>query len=663
MALLRSRVMCALLLTGGLTGACSSNGGGGGGGGDTDAAATTDTPTADTPTADAPRTDASSDARADASSDARADAPVVNPCASPRDLTGMAPGADGTLHVTGDSSASSGVGVGMIPTSCTQGAKGHAVVFQYTMRTTAVLRVSTANMGTDTAFDTVVAVLPSCGPVAPLACNDDVGSSDTRSTATTAATVMSGTRVFIAVGGFGDTPENADSGRFELTIAEVQPRASGAACTATDICATGTRCLSSPTMPGTTICVPDGTNGGACMTGRTCMTGLTCNNIGLCRMPLAMGATCTPTDACPANAHCVPVNPDGSLRRCLADGALGAACRVTGTACDMGACSAMMPTATAPGVCRTLVAAGMACDTSHGCMTGAHCLPLASDPTMTTCQTDGVAGAICRTTAPFCDMGLACSSSNPMTSAGICRATVAGTGACDLTGRTNTCTDPAECAPNATFSAGACAAPGTAAGVSCRTAAPFCDTGLTCSAMTPSAADPGVCQRAAAAGAACDYHYLATVCGGSTVCAPTSAAAGTCAMPRAEAEPNNTPMAPMTAVAASTVFQGAITPGTDVDCYAVTVPANGSLYLETTDGQDGCPAGADTFITLYNSAGAVIGYDDDGGIGLCSALDGVRAGPAHRLAAGSYVACVSAYGGAAGPAAISRYFLTVGLVP
>ena len=346
--------MCALLLAGGLTGACSSNGGGGGGGGDTDASTTPDTAT---DTATDARTDASTDVRSDAPSDARTDAPVVDPCASPRDLTGMAPGTDGSLHVMGNSSSSSGVGVGMIPASCTMGAKGHAVVFQYTMRSTAVLRVSTANAGTSTDFDTVVAVLPSCGNVATLACNDDVSQSDAHSTATTAATVMMGTRVFIAVGGYGRDAASADSGAFELTIQEVVPRASGAACTATDICATGTHCLANPTAPATTICVPDGTNGGACMAG-ACMTGLACAGTGVCRAPLALGAACTASDACPASAHCAAVTPDGSLRRCLADGSLGAACRITGTACDMGTCSATMPTATAPGVCRIAVAAG-----------------------------------------------------------------------------------------------------------------------------------------------------------------------------------------------------------------------------------------------------------------------------------------------------------------
>ena len=145
--------------------------------------------------------------------------------------------------------------------------------------------------------------------------------------------------------------------------------------------------------------------------------------------------------------------------------------------------------------------------------------------------------------------------------------------------------------------------------------------------------------------------------------APTSATAGTCATPRMETEPNNTPMAPTAAVTASTVYQASLMPGTDVDCFAVTVPTNGSLYLETSDGQGGCPTGADTLITVYNAMGAVVGYNDDGGAGLCSALDGVRAGPTHRLAAGNYVACVSAYGGAAGPAAVAQYFLTVGVVP
>lgn len=246
---------------------------------------------------------------------------------------------------------------------------------------------------------------------------------------------------------------------------------------------------------------------------------------------------------------------------------------------------------------------------------------------------------------------------------GLCRTTVAGTGACDLQGRSSTCAAPNECAPNATFTAGACAAPGAAASVSCRTTGAACDAGLACSVAMPSAMDTGICQRAAAAGAACDYQYGATSCAGATVCAPTSSTAGTCATARAEVEPNNTPMMPQAAVTASTVFQAAITPGTDVDCFGVTVPANASLFLMTSDGHDGCPAMADTLLTLYTAAGAQLASNDDGGPGLCSLLDGVRAGPAHRLAAGTYVVCANAYAGPAGPAPIAQYFVTVGIVP
>jgi hypothetical protein len=616
-------------------------------------------PTPDASRADAPRVDAPR-------ADAPGDRPVstVDPCTGARDLSGMTPGADGAIHVTGDNSAAPGVGLGTLPMACvTGGAKGGVVVFQYTMRTSALLRVSTDNAGTAADLDSVVAVLPTCArAAAPLACNDDAASGNLHSTATTAATVAAGTHVFVVVGGFGMDATMASTGAFELTVREVTPVASGQACTDADVCAAGSHCLASPTAPAARVCVPDGTTGGACTAGATCAAGLACAGTGVCRAPLAANATCLPTDACATGTHCAAVNPDGSLRRCLADGGAGAACRVTGAACDASlACSATMPTATAPGVCRAMVAVGAACDPAHACPTGAHCLSGAADPTMVTCQADGALGTLCRRTATPCDAGLACSAADPTMQTGICQTVVMGAGACDLQGRTSTCAGTSECAPNASFTAGTCAAPGTAAGVSCRTAGAACDAGLTCSEMTPSADAPGVCQRVVAAGAACDYQFGATACMGAAVCAPSSVAAGTCAAARVEAEPNNTPAAPQAAITASTVFQAAITPNTDVDCFAVSVPANGSLFLLTSDGHDGCPAMADTLLTLYTAAGVALGTNDDGAA-LCSLLDGTRAGPAHRLAAGTYVACVSAYGGARGPAAIAQYFLTVGVV-
>jgi hypothetical protein len=621
-----------------------------------DAGRTADAAATDAPRADAPRADVSGDRPA----------VTTDPCTGVRDLSAMTPGADGAIHVTGDSSAAPGVSLGTLPMGCvTGGSKGAVVVFQYTMRTSALLRVSTANPGTDESLDSVVAVLPTCSPTAAaLACNDDVSSASLLSTATTAANVAAGTRVFVVVGGFGMDAASAASGAFELTVREITPVAAGRPCTDADVCATGSHCLASPTAPASRVCVPDGTAGGACNAGATCNAGLACSGNGVCRTPLAANAACVATDACAVGAHCVAVLPDGSLRRCLADGAAGAACRVTGAACDAGfTCSAAMPTAAAPGICRAMVAVGAACDTAHACPSTAHCLPGAADPTVSTCQADGAVGTICRRTAAPCDAGLTCSAADPTMQTGLCRTVVMGTGACDLQGRTSTCAGTSECAPNATFTAGACAAPGTAAGVSCRATGAACDAGLTCDVMTPSADNPGLCQRAVALGGACDYEFSATTCMGASVCAPATAAAGVCAAPRPETEPNNTPAAPQAAVTASTVFSAAITPGTDTDCFAVTVPANASLFLLVSDGHDGCPSMADTVLTLYTAAGAQIASDDDRGAGLCSLLDGVRSGPAHRLAAGTYVACVAAYNGARGPSAIAQYTLTVGVVP
>ena len=142
-----------------------------------------------------------------------------------------------------------------------------------------------------------------------------------------------------------------------------------------------------------------------------------------------------------------------------------------------------------------------------------------------------------------------------------------------------------------------------------------------------------------------------------------------CTLPTAEIEPNNTAAAPQAAVTQTTVFHGALATGTDVDCYAVTVPVGTSLYAETSDANGTCALGdgEDTVLNIYRQGEttALATNDDAASMYLCSRISGTTA--VTRVPAGTYSICVSAYGatGDAGgtPTAIPSYYLTVGITP
>jgi hypothetical protein len=72
----------------------------------------------------------------------------------------------------------------------------------------------------------------------------------------------------------------------------------------------------------------------------------------------------------------------------------------------------------------------------------------------------------------------------------------------------------------------------------------------------------------------------------------------------------------------------------------VDVPPGGSLLVETFDlnGPSSC-TGIDTVVYIYDTDGTTqIGYDDDGGPGLCSYE------PVGPLAGGTYYVLVHEYG-------------------
>jgi cysteine-rich repeat protein len=107
--------------------------------------------------------------------------------------------------------------------------------------------------------------------------------------------------------------------------------------------------------------------------------------------------------------------------------------------------------------------------------------------------------------------------------------------------------------------------------------------------------------------------------------------------PMIEAEPNDT------AAMATPVTGGATGELTanDLDFYSITVPADGNVFAETSDGNTPCTT--DTIVELYDTDGTTVitGSDDGAGIGTCSRIDPRTNPDAANLAAGTYYVVVS----------------------
>ncbi len=133
------------------------------------------------------------------------------------------------------------------------------------------------------------------------------------------------------------------------------------------------------------------------------------------------------------------------------------------------------------------------------------------------------------------------------------------------------------------------------------------------------------------------------------MCIPRTFSTGTCgAATGMEMEPNNSPAAvAMRAITAPSAFRGAL-PFGDVDCVAVTVPANGRIVAQVSDGNGRCPAPFQGAIALdlYDTNGTtvrgVVTRTGPFGLGSCATIDGGRSTVhafAGGLAAGTYTVC------------------------
>jgi hypothetical protein len=548
------------------------------------------------------------------------------------DLSGMTPAADGAVHVRGTTDDSELNRFGAFATSCFSGGMvGAFNVYAYTMRAAGALRVSTANPGTTTSFDTFVAVLGSCISTGrSIACNDNASASVRQSTATT-AWLGAGQRVFVVVGGRGSTAANIMRGDFELTLRELA----------------------------------EGALDGPCRTeGEACGTGLLCTAIyptvdarGTCRRPVALGMPCVGGSLCARGATCLANPGSTTMGTCVVDGASGGVCLVGRAPCADGlSCTVPIPAPDNTGICRPTLMTGAECDTTLTvgiCAGGAACrqAPTAMNPGRYQCFAAGGRGGLCRAGSPQCDAGLECSAATPAT----CRAQVMRGAACDPTGNADFCEAGFACAPDATFAGGTCVAAG-AAGT------PLPDGGAPVR-RGPHLRGGGRAQPLPPRGGARRRLRLALrerVLRAGAACLAAGPSRGVCAAPVMETEPNSSATAPQGPVTQSSIFRGSVTAGSDtLDCYRARVPAGASLFVESHDNMGGCHAG-DPIIGVLNAAGAVIAENDDiSSTVLCSRVDGRASGPLHAMAAGDYSVCIRSYNTAQ---SIAQYYLTIAII-
>ena len=590
----QTRWLLTAAMTSGLLMACSSGGGNGNPPVDTDAGKDVQT-ASDVPSGmDVPVGDRPNPGDGSTPVDRPADRPVTpvdrppagGTCANPTMVTQM-PAMDGTITLTGDNTSGAPDQIGMLglaamggclgATRDGMGAKGNVVVYRYTMRAAGALTVSTVSPDTD--FDTVVAVFDTCSATArPLACNDDTGGG-TQSTARTGALMM-GQSVFVVVGGWGPTPDMAESGAYTLTLRE------------------------SPVVP--------------------------------------VGMPCTAMDTCAADSACVI--PTGMTRgTCTADGAIGARCRLMGMACDMGlACSVMTPSATMRGVCQRTLAVGDDCSapgTVCPAMSSCRLSPTAMNPNRNACVANGARGGACRADAPRCDTGLECGGA-----AMTCRAQAMAGAECDFAGVVTFCATNSSCAPNAMRTATTCQANGTAAGTACRADSPRCDMGLECSTATGAGVcqrlvPPGMPCDTQYRSTVCT---MSSVCAAGMMAGTANCVTPTAVMEMEPNNTPMMPQGPLSGAVRVTgslntttdvdCFRVTVPAGASL--FAETsngmggCPMGADTLLRVNN-----PMG--TQLAQNDDAG--------GALGLCSRLDGSTSGPLNRLAAGDYTVCVSSF--------------------
>jgi hypothetical protein len=117
----------------------------------------------------------------------------------------------------------------------------------------------------------------------------------------------------------------------------------GEACTSSNYCDYGLRCVETPIIPGGLVCIRPAVEGGHCdeVSDSPCEGSLVCV-LGSCAKPLGAGGACTQTSQCGGDLRCVT----GACGPALSEGAACASDdRVCGDGlgCRMGVCTKLLP--------------------------------------------------------------------------------------------------------------------------------------------------------------------------------------------------------------------------------------------------------------------------------------------------------------------------------
>ncbi len=441
--------------------------------------------------------------------------------------------ADGVVYTDNNLAAPQGLGNSVQPSPACNFQIVYERLFQYTMQTTAALRVSTNNADTDRGFDSVLFLTPApcMTPLESLGCNDDDPSA-APGAHVGASTVVSpvlaaGTTVIIGVGGFYPMPESGQGydpggalGQFQLTVREVQPLAPLAECDAsgrTSVCPRGTTCVLDGVQSGRSTCLPDGAMpGAACHTG-TCDAPLACDvNANRCFAVVASGGVCDRLGfaiaRCADGTSCIPTVRGTRTGTCRTAGTAPLAACAAENTCDPGlACRV----SAGGNVCLRAVAAGAPCSTFDTlCAEGFSCVPRSPGGVQGVCTPNGtLAGSACRAGVPECDGALFCISSWVDRT---CRTVGRAPG--DPCGPNGVCSYDWQCVasdPTIPYE-GTCAVAGSL-GAGCQTVGGTqCTAGLVCTnVMAPA---QGRCVTPVTPGGACDLAARVTRCTTGTSC-------------------------------------------------------------------------------------------------------------------------------------------------
>lgn len=79
----------------------------------------------------------------------------------------------------------------------------------------------------------------------------------------------------------------------------------------------------------------------------------------------------------------------------------------------------------------------------------------------------------------------------------------------------------------------------------------------------------------------------------------------------------------------------------DVDCFSVSVPENGYLIAEASDGAGGCPG--DLFLRVVDRDGERVAFDDSDGVEDCPLLEPNADSGVRFMASGRYSVCVEGF--------------------